>query len=229
MSAIVEGRTLTFPVRIADAGAVAGCWVVRAADVRPLMRDKALEVAAVAGRTLAVLAVLRYRVNDLGTYDELGLAVPVRHRGHLGAHLLQLPVTAPFTMAAGRQLWGLPKWLADASLGIGPRGATSRWGADGRTVLDADLRTSPTRLPVSVPTRLTTLAHRDGVVLRSRVRGTARGLRIGLGTAARLVAHTPHPLTDDLRALRLTRRPLLTVGIEHLSFEMDPASEETAT
>ncbi|RTL62920.1 MAG: hypothetical protein EKK42_29940 [Pseudonocardiaceae bacterium] len=223
MSVTVEDRTLTFPVRITDAAAVAGCWVVRADDVRPLLRDNGFEVAAVAGRTLAVLALLRYRVNDLGAYDELGLAVPVRHRGRLGAHLLQLPVTAPFTMAAGRQLWGLPKWLADASLDIGSRGATSRWSVDGRTVLDADLRTSPVRLPGSVPTRLTALAARDGAVLRSRVRGRARGLRIGLGAPARLVAHTPHPLTDDLRALRLTRRPLLTVGIEHLSFDMDPA------
>ncbi|ODU02782.1 MAG: hypothetical protein ABS81_16500 [Pseudonocardia sp. SCN 72-86] len=229
MSVIVEGRTLTFPVRIADATAVAGCWVVRAADVRPLVRDKGFDVAAAAGRTLAVVALLRYRVNDLGAYDELGLAVPVRHRGRLGAHVLQLPVTAPFTMAAGRRLWGLPKWLAEASLDIGPRGASSRWDVDGRTALDVDLRTSPARLPGSVPTRLTTLAHRDGTVLRSRVRGRARGLRIGLGTTARLVAHAPHPLVDDLRALRLTRRPLLTVGIEHLSFDMDPASDETAT
>ncbi|GEL25587.1 hypothetical protein PSU4_45410 [Pseudonocardia sulfidoxydans NBRC 16205] len=228
MNVIVEGRTLTFPVRIADATAVAGCWVVRAADVRPLLRGTGFDVAAVAGRTLAVLALLRYRVNDLGVYDELGLAVPVRHRGRLGAHLLQLPVTAPFTMAAGRQLWGLPKWLAEASLDVGPRGATSRWGVAGRTVLDVELRTPPARLPVSVPARLTALAARDGAVLRSPVRGRARGLRIGLGTAARLVAHSPHPLTDDLRALRLTRRPLLTVGIEHLSFEMDPASHEAS-
>ncbi|MGE0842570.1 acetoacetate decarboxylase family protein [Pseudonocardia sp.] len=223
MSVTVEDRTLTFPVRIADATAVAGCWVVRAADVRPVLRDAEFEVAAVAGRTVAVLALLRYLVSDLGAYDELGLAVPVRHLGRLGAHLLQLPVTGPFTTAAGRQLWGLPKWLADADLSLGPRGATSEWRADGHVVLEAALRTSPTVLPVSVPARLTALAARDGDVLRSPVRGRARGLRVGFGAAARLVGHGPHPLTDDLRALRLPRRPLLTVGIEHLSFDMDPA------
>ncbi|GAY12896.1 acetoacetate decarboxylase family protein [Pseudonocardia sp. N23] len=225
MGVLVESRTVTFPVRIADAAAVAGCWVVRAADARTLLRDTELDVAAVAGRTLAVLALLRYRVNDLGAYDELGLAVPVRHRGRVAAHVLQLPVTAPFTMAAGRQLWGLPKWLADADLSLGPRGATARWDTDGHPLLDVALRTSPVRLPITLPARLTTVAPRGDVVLHSRVRGRARGLRIGVATPARLVAHARHPLTDALGALRLTRRPLLTVGIEHLSFDMDEADE----
>lgn len=218
---VVEGRRVTFPVRIRDAAASAAVYPVRADRVRPLVTGTGLDVAAAAGRTLAVLAFVRYRVNDLGVYDEVGLAVPVRRRGRLGAHVLHLPVTATFMMAAGRALWGLPKWLATAELSVEPSLTTCRLDAASGRVLDAALRTSSPRLPFTLPARVTTLAPRGDVVLRSVARGTAQGVRLGHSASLRI--GDGHPMAADLRALDLPRRPLVTVGIEHLAFEMAPA------
>jgi hypothetical protein len=133
-------------------------------------------------------------------------------------------VTQTFTMEAGRALWGLPKWLARAELDISGRRATCHLTEEDRHVLTASLATLPGRLPVTVPGTLTVLAPREGSVLASRVRMRARGARLGLGSA-NVVLGSGHAMADELRALGLPRRPIVTTIVDHVAFDMDPAVE----
>jgi hypothetical protein len=220
----VQGKRLTFPVRIGDAGAACAAYPVRAARAAALLEGTGLEPVAVAGWALAVVGLVDYRVNDLGAYDELALALPVRFRGRTGVHITQLPVTETFTMEAGRALWGLPKWLGTAELDIRGSRATGHLAHEGRHVLTAALSTLPFALPGTVPGAVTAFAPRDGVMLASPVRARLRGIRVGLG-AGTLVLGSGHPMADELRSLGLPRRPLLTAIVEHLAFAMDPAVE----
>ncbi len=174
------------------------------------------------GRTPVIVLFVDYRDNDLGDYDEVGLAIVARHRGRTGAHVLQLPVTQEFTMEAGRALWGLPKWLARADLTIAGGRVSCRLDDGERRVLDARLRTTPA-LPLTVPMSLTTLAPRDDVVLASPVRMRARGVRLGSGGS--VLPGTGHPMAQQMRAMGLPRRPLLTTVVDHVAFDMDPAVE----
>jgi hypothetical protein len=171
----IQGRPIRFPVRIGHAVAASAVYLVRTGRAAPLVAGSGLRLVSVAGRTPLVLLFVDYRVNDLGDYDEVGVALLARHRGRIGVYVHQLPVTQPFTMEAGRTLWGLPKWLARAELSIiGPDATCHLADETGRHVLTAALRTLPWRLPLRLPTTLTTLAPRDGEVLASRVSG-ARG------------------------------------------------------
>ncbi|MCW0215870.1 MAG: acetoacetate decarboxylase family protein [Pseudonocardia sp.] len=222
----IRGHRVTFPVRIRDAGAACATYVVRADRARTLLSGTGLEPVSVAGRTLLFLALIDYRVNDLGVYREVATALPVRHRGRRGLHILQLPVTEEFTMQAGRALWGLPKWLARADLTVSGRHGTCRLDArtpDGpaEPVLTAAVSTLPVRFPFPVRAAVTAFAPRDGDVLASPVRARVRGVRIGARASLRLTG--PHPMAAQLRALGLPRRPLLTTTIDHVAFDMDPA------
>ncbi|MDN5751221.1 MAG: acetoacetate decarboxylase family protein [Pseudonocardia sp.] len=220
-----RGTRLRFPVRIGEASAACATYLAATSRARELVAGTGLEPVSVAGRTPLFLLVVDYRVNDLGVYDEVGVALPVRHRGRTGLHIHQLPVTTEFTMEAGRALWGLPKWLARIELAVDGRDASCRLAdVDGTHVLTAALRTLPLRLPCTVPGTVTALAPHDGAVLASTVRARVGGIRAGLG-GARLVLGSGHPMADELRALRLPRRPVATVIADRVSFEMDAARE----
>lgn len=234
----IRGRRLRFPVRIRRASAACASYPVRTSPVRELLAGTGLTPVSVAGRTPLFLVLVDYHhddlgvVNDLGDYDEVGVAFLVRHRGRTGPYVHQLPVTSEFTMEAGRALWGLPKWLARAALHISPGAASCRLAdADGRPVLTAVLRAG-VPLPGTLPGTVTALAPHDGGVFASTVRVRVGGVRIGVGgTSVTLGSGTPgsgtpgsgHPMADELRALGLPRRPLFTVVADRVSFEMDAA------
>lgn len=218
----IQGRRLGFPVRITEAAAACATYLVRTDRARRLVAGTGLELVSVAGRTPLLLVLVDYRVNDLGDYDEVGVAFLARHRGRTGPYIHQLPVTQSFTMEAGRALWGLPKWLGAAELSIDGRDATCHLADDaGHHVLTAALRTLPGRLPLTVNGAISALAPRGDEVLVSRVRARLSGLR--LGRTASVVLGSGHPMADELRALGLARRPLLTTVVDRVAFEMDPA------
>lgn len=220
----IDGERLAFPVRIRDASAAVAVHLVPTRLVRGVLADAGVRMAPVSllGRTPVVVLFVDYRAGDLGDYDEVGLAVLVRHRGRTGAHILQLPVTQEFTMEAGRALWGLPKWLARADLTIAGGRVRCLLDDGDRQVLQASLRTTPA-LPLTVPASLTTLAPRDEVVLASPVRMRARGLRLGSGGS--VLPGTGHPMAQQMRAMGLPRRPVLTAVVDHVAFDMDSAVE----
>ncbi|GAA3219225.1 acetoacetate decarboxylase family protein [Pseudonocardia petroleophila] len=218
----VQGRRIGFPVRIGEASAACATYLVRAAGVRALLAGTGLEPVSVAGRTPLFLVLVDYRVNDLGDYDEAGVAFLVRHRGRIGPYVHQLPVTQAFTMEAGRALWGLPKWLARAELAIDGPDATCHLADDeGRQVLTTAMHAG-LRLPFTLPGAVTALAPHDGGVLASPVRARIGGLRVG--RSASVVPGSGHPMADELRALGLSRRPLATVVADRVAFDMDPAT-----
>lgn len=224
----IQGTRLRFPVRIRRARAACATYLVRTERARPLVAGTGLDLVSVAGRTPLFLALVGYhaggpgRANDLGDYDEVGVAFLARHRGRTGPYVHQLPVTQAFTMEAGRALWGLPKWLGGAELAIEGAGARCHLTDDaGRHVLTAVLRALPLRLPGTVPAALTALAPHPGGVYASAVRARVGGVRVGRG--ASLVLGHGHPMAEELRALRLPRRPLAVVTAERVTFEMDPA------
>lgn len=219
----IQGRRLAFPVRITEAAAACGTYLVRTDRARRLVEGTGLELVSVAGRTPLFLALIDYRVNDLGDYDEVAVAFLARHRGRTGTYIHQLPVTQTFTMEAGRALWGLPKWLGRAELAIAGRDATCHLADDaGRHVLTAALRALPGRLPLPVRGTVSALSPRGDEVLVSAVRARLSGIR--LGRAGTVVLGEGHPMADELRVLGLTRRPLLTTIVDNVAFEMDPAS-----
>lgn len=217
----VQGRRLGFPVRIGEASAACATYLVRTDGVRALLTGTGLEPVSVAGRTPLFLVLVDYRVNDLGDYDEAGVAFLARHRGRTGPYIHQLPVTQSFTMEAGRALWGLPKWLARADLAIDGADASCRLADEqGRHVLTTALHAG-LRLPFTLPGTVTALAPHDGGVLASPVRARVGGIRVGRRAAVEL--GSGHPMADELRALGLPRRPLVTVVADRVSFDMDPA------
>lgn len=127
---------------------------------------------------------VRYVDGDLGPYDEFGVCVLVRRHdsharrttwgnlrslatGDAGVLIHRLPVDGEFTMAAGRDIWGFPKTLAEFDTELDGPAKRVALRQDGRLV--ADLRVRPgLRLPAPGSNlALTAYSHLDGVTRRT--------------------------------------------------------------
>jgi len=174
---------------------------------------------------------VNYVDGDLGKYHEYGVGFLVRHpgspartgdlrsllRGRAGVFIHRLPVDQAFTLEAGRSIWGFPKVMSEIDLADTGHRAALR--IDGRLV--ADLAVTP-GLPVpGASTSLDAYTHMDGVLRRVPWKMTASGTRTRPG-GARLELGD-HPWAEELAALGLPKRAMLSTTIACLQMGFDEA------
>lgn len=214
------------PVEVRRADAVVVTWLVPqevAAGVLAGHRvAEALEPVHMArGRCLVTMPLVRYLDGDLGAYNEAGLAFVVRRRNdedqQVASFIAHLPVDGAFTCAAGRQLWGFPKWVAEEL-------AIERAATGARVHLESSdgsvVRIASRRGLVPLPSRevsLTTYAGADGTLWATPFTMRSTGLRLRPGGTV-VTAEGEAPLVRDIRALGLdTRRPVSTLWVSRLT------------
>lgn len=177
------------------------------------------------GRTLVAVHAFRYRTvtwtaSDGGThvlapYGEVGVTAGVvtgpALRGRppsgraVGGYVLHLPVTSREARDAGRELWGLPKFVADMDFLDAPDRQQVRLAEGGAEVL---LQSVCARGPALPGSRSRTLwSARRGQLLETVIPVLGRWqARFGPG-AGELVLGA-HPVADELRRLGVSPTPL---------------------
>ena len=227
---IIQGREVSLPCTVRDASSGAASFLVSARAAQAMLPGDAFEVVEILpGRALLSLAVIDYRDNDLGDYDEVSIAFMVRERGesgglpYLGAVLdvvrgnlktfiHWLPVNQTFTREAGAEIWGFPKTVEDIDFDYAPDRATCRLNADGRHVLTLSVPRGGSR---EMPdTALITCTYIHGVPHRVRFTTGAGGF--GFSLSGGRVELGDHPYADQLRGLGLPKRPLVCTWMENM-------------
>ena len=240
----VLGRTVTLPVQVRRAAQWGVQYLVPAGAAQRLVDPTGLEVAVpVPGRALLALAVCRYDDTDLDAYHEVAVSVVVRRHdadrsagsrqryrefagGDIGAYIHRLPVDQEFTCAAGRDVWGFPKWITTIDIDEpGPGGAvrgsgtTVRLVDDGAHVLTLTMASGgPFRLPAQSPP---SYSYRDGVLRRTEWTTTSDGVSGRFGGATLVLGD--HPMADELRSLGLPRRAVFTSSAARMQATFGPA------
>ena len=162
------------------------------------------------GRVLVGAAWVRYEPGGVLDYQELLAAVLVSEGARPRVSITEIWVDSVASRDGGRELWGIPKDLAELTLRAGASGRTvaaahtgPEPGSTPAPIASASLRPG-WRLPGRWPAPLSVAQARDGAVKRTRVRGRT-GLRLG-GSTWRI---------DKLGPLGYLagRRPLLTVEL----------------
>jgi hypothetical protein len=223
----IQGRPVAIPVRVRRARSWFASFAVPFAAARDLIAYSGLLPATpVFGRALCSLAFVDYADGDLDPYHELAVAILVcepgsRGRKPAGAFIHQLPVDQSFTCEAGRAMWGFPKFIADIDIRPAASGSGGRCTLvhDGARVLDLTIASG---LPVpSRATALDAFSYAGGVLRRtswsldgSGSRGRPGGARLALGE---------HPIADELRALGLPRRALMSGTLRDVRMEFAAA------
>lgn len=210
------------PILYRQARSVLAVFSVESGRLRDVLDDDELQPVAVAdGRAVIAIALFDYRDTSIGPYHEaavatlvvprawgvparpaLDLLLPVRWR-RVGMYILDLPVTTAIANAAGRELWGLPKFVTEIPIdwqGEQFRGSVLAPGTDSPLVtLEGELGRGTV-----LPQRSILLYSRlHGELLATRVdlHGLARHTRNG---ALRLeLGKVSHPMLQRLASLGL--------------------------
>jgi hypothetical protein len=216
---------VALPIMYYDASALYAFYLVdRDAAAAVITNDRLVPALTVGSRALAAIACYQYRDTSVGLYNEVGLAVCVtaddaklpaggwldmlgsasNPEGRtVGMHVLDLPVTTAAANAAGREIWGLPKFVTEISYEKRGRQFSCEVANPdgGQPVMTLDGKIGP-----SVPSRPLSLAlysELDGELLRCTV--NARG-RTRMAAAPGLRLRTQgigHPMAVHLAELGL--------------------------
>lgn len=220
----VLDQRVAMPVEVRAARQAAATFLVHHGAAQQLIEHTGLRAARQPGdRAVASLAIVDYLDNDLGTYKELALAVVVEDTEPGGDDrtvstlIHRLPVTERFTCAAGRGIWGFPKWIADMDVAFDDRGATCVLRADDQDVVRITMRRGRLAVPRR-PMSMVAFSCDEHLVVRRTpwsTSGTGRP-RLRLGGTTVEVGYG-HPLADELRTLGLPRRAFMTMFDDDMS------------
>lgn len=233
---VIQGREVTMPVVVRDAASGTATYLVPAAAARRLLPGPEIDVVEFApGRALLSLAMIDYRDNDLGDYNEFSIALFVRARraprgipylgswiaflrGHVATYIKHLPVNQAFTCEAGRTIWGFPKSVEDVAITVEGGRATARLAMDGRHVLTFSLPAGGTKkIPEAA---LETYSYINGVAHTTAFRSTATDCGFSGGGSVALELGG-HPIAEELRSLGLPKKPLMAMWMGHMRATFD--------
>ena len=217
----VQGTQIDLPVRTGAATFAGAAWRPSREAVDAQLEPYGLKAARRWGRGLAMLVCVVYPDDFvLRGYDEVGIGVFASGPGGPGLFVLELPVTGTFTREAGREIWGLPKWLMTSTADLGGSTSTMSISEDGVPIMDATIRTSRLALPLPAPSAGRTWARAEdgplaGKLLRGKTTMRFHGLRIGRGRGTS-ITWGEHRMADRARALGMDQRPFATFSAERL-------------
>ena len=229
----IAGTVLTMPVKIRKANQHMAMFSVDADAAQHMIDYSGLKVCRyIPGRALVVLMLMHYIDGDLGQYLEYGTNVMVNPPGSsasgpaalnsAGAFIHHLPVDQPFTLEAGKTIWGYPKVMADFTV----RDAR-QFGFD--VSIDGQLAVGMEFSPgLPIPSAFTsktqvyrTYSHRDGVTRETLGHTTLSGVRYRLGGARLWLGD--HPYAKELASLGLPKRALVSSSAANVAMSFDDA------
>ncbi|MGI9592125.1 MAG: acetoacetate decarboxylase family protein [Myxococcota bacterium] len=235
----IQGREVGFPVVVREASSGAATYLVSSKAARALLPGAEFElVELLPGRAVCVIAIIDYKDNDLGDYNEVSVALFVRPRGErakipylgnwleltrgeLGVHILHLPVNQSFTCEAGCTIWGYPKTVEEVEFDYTADRASCKLVIEGKHALTLSVpRGGSKALPES---EMKTWSYVDGAphVVRAQQGAEGFGMRFG-GAELTLGTGT---IADQLRSLGLPKRPLMCTWMEKFHARFGPAEK----
>ncbi len=201
------------PILYRDGSVVGLMYRVAPELVAPLIPDQdAFEPFTLMGKAIVQLVVFEYRDTSIGSYNEVALAVEIKRRGtspstwgalvnakdqaDYGSTFLDLPVTTAVACAAGRELWGFPKYVVDITTSF----SKERIHAEQKGEFSLEVGPAGWLETKGIPFVL--MSKKDGKVLRTIVE-TGHPLQWGGGRSVKLDILGSGPTSDHLTALGL--------------------------
>lgn len=129
-SARISQGEVKMPFLYYDSSLVQGFFFTDIDRAEPLLADTGYTVAKMTnGKAMVGVAFFEYRDTSVGAYNECGVAIAVKLAGDknqflpeldfirppkkrtVGMYITDLPVTTTIACAAGREIWGFPKFI----------------------------------------------------------------------------------------------------------------------
>ncbi|MEO9970153.1 MAG: acetoacetate decarboxylase family protein [Hyphomonadaceae bacterium] len=233
----IEGRPVSLPCHVQEASSGAALFLVPLEAARALMPGPDFTVAEfLPGKAICTIAMIDYKQNDLGDYNEVSIALFVRPKGQrplipwlgnwmdlsrnkLGVHILHLPVDQSFTCEAGRKIWGYQKTVQEIDIDYQTDRARCKLVYDGQSALTFSVPRGGDKSRKPGP--MTTFSYIDGKPFRTMASQSVKGFGTHKGADVELELGAG-PIADQLRSLGLPKKPIASIWMEHMSAEFGP-------
>ncbi len=210
-------RTLFLPVFYYDIASLSAQFLAPIACIQPLLPSPRMHPLRVTPwHCVVAISAFEYRDSDIGPYNEVSIGIPIvldqpspllvgtlsRVPEVLQVYVHHLPVTTEIAYAAGVELAGYPKFLADITFKRHNGWVNCHLSEAGHHILTLSGRDG---VACSVPrSRMHPITVRNGYLLRcelvvsqhNQVNGQAGGVQLELGD---------HPISQELKAWKLGR------------------------
>lgn len=126
----------------------------------------------------ATLMFLKYPFSTLGPYEETILGIPCTHEGQDRFYIPHIVLNADAPLAAGREIYGYPKKLAEIDISDGPEGRVGHMARPkGNLIVSGGMRPEE---PVDIPEALKGLAVDTHTLALRVIPGPGEGERASL-------------------------------------------------
>ena len=219
-----------FPILYLDASCVSAFFLCDLDKVKQQLKGVPLDPGFVIGNKVVVgIQFYEYRDTTVGIYNEVGVAIPVVKRGEKPSllplldlysnpekrttafYIIDLPVTTAAANAAGREMWGFPKFVTDIPMELSGRNLNV-------SVQDpeskAAIMTFKGKMGLGLPSPALSLKLYS--FLNDETLSTAVNVRRGAslrsaGSMKLTVGNSSHPMAERLRDLGLDEKAPLAV------------------
>lgn len=227
------------PIMYYDSSQVMTFFWVDLERAKSLIQD-GLEVVDFGGKALVGISFYEYRETSIGSYNEVGVAITCVPTGvkqpkypllalmkdvdksKMGHNVIDLPVTTPAACAAGKEIWGLPKFVGGIDFELSKQDFSGvvhdPEGTDTIVKLEG-------RFGLGVPCPIIDLilySNYNNEMLRALVNIRAKG-KISLpGSVKVTVGNSGHIMAQRLRALGLDNaRPVFVLTTPGLQLRLN--------
>lgn len=233
---------IELPILYYDNSVCMAIYLVDIEKARPLVTDERLEVVRCGNnKALVGISFYEYRHTAIGSYNEAGVAVLVAPRGvatpripiltllgpldknPMGFYIVDLPVTTAAACSAGKEVWGLPKFVTPIYFSLQDKRFN---GSVQHPTENYPIVTLEGQGGLCIPGPLLDLSLYsvlDDKLLRALV-NTRGGAKIMLGGSLRLNVHpeSNHPMAERLRQLGLSQsKPLFACASHSLQLRLN--------
>jgi len=233
-SFVIEGETVTIPVHVRSARMIGAQYFVDADAAQEVIGYSGLTIARQRGnKAVCSISAVQYLDNDLGPYNEVALAFVV-HPHDAPPHtkvsftkpttfIHKLPVNQTFTCAAGKGIWGFPKWVTSITFTTRGKVTEAVLIDDGEFVLSLAVRRSPIPLPAR-EMAMSCYSSIDGLLRRTpwTTRNDLVTARVG---GAQLELGSRHPMAQELRSLGLPKGAFMSMTTGKMTATFGVAEE----
>lgn len=193
--------------------AIVGVQPIAIDQVRPLLPPELDVVQVFPGKTLGGIYIASYESGSILTYNELIVFCSLTRLGdRMGSWVTHIYVDEPKSVAGGREMWGLPKQMADFewTTGSNPQVTVSQ-GDRWLCTMTYGWQAPGVRLPI--PSFLTTFSQRGSRMVSFSPTGEATS-HLLLGASVTV------PDTSSFASLELNQ-PTLAFSLSDLRLSID--------
>jgi hypothetical protein len=222
---LVDGIPFQLPVESHHSPALMAAFSIDADKAAELLPGhELLPLRLWNNRGLLMITVVDYTSTNIGKYIEFSIAIFVTHgvrpppallpllfQRHydIGQYVYDLPVSTEISVKGGKGIWGMPKHQANLDFRVDLRTVSSQYDLDGQAAMRITIR-KPRWSGLPMRMSATNFCQFRGMLMKSTVYFHGHvGVNVMPVAGAELIIGDS-PRTAPLRALDISRRPLLT-------------------